>query len=66
MRTFPRHVALSLVLFVSIIGHAVEVDQEAVRAAKDAFVDRMVTTHGFERVELTRILDNAEIDEQIL
>ena len=66
MRTFPRHVALSLVLIISTIGHAVEVDQEAVRAAKDAFVDRMVTTHGFERAELTRILDNAEIDEQIL
>jgi membrane-bound lytic murein transglycosylase B len=53
-------------LGVASIGHAVEVDMEAVREARSAFVERMVQTHAFDRNEMIRLLENAEIDEQIL
>ena len=66
MKTFVRYFVVLAPLIVFSIGHAVEVDQGAVQEAKATFLDRMVATHGLDRVELTRILDNAEIDEQIL
>lgn len=35
-------------------------------AARAAFVDKMVAQHGFDRAEITRLLDAAVIDETIL
>ena len=58
--------ALTVLVVSATIGHAAEVDMGAVRQAQEAFVERMVAEHGFERGELTRILDDAEIDAQIL
>ena len=66
MKTLVRYFVVLSTLIVFSIGHAVEVDQGAVQEAKATFLDRMVVTHGLDRAELTRILDNAEIDEQIL
>ena len=56
----------ALAVLSATTGRAAEVDMDAVRQAKDTFVERMVAEHGFDRSEMTRILDNAEIDEQIL
>ena len=66
MKTLVRYFVVLSVLIVFSIGHAVEVDQGAVQEAKATFLDRMVVTHGLNRAELTRILDSADIDEQIL
>lgn len=66
MKIFLWHSIVLGVLGATSIAQAVEVDMEAVREAKSTFVERMVSEHGFDRGELTRLLDGAEIDEQIL
>jgi membrane-bound lytic murein transglycosylase B len=42
------------------------VDTEAVAAARATFVERMVSTHGFDRTEITATLADAKIDSDVL
>src|SRR3970282_2449735 len=42
------------------------VDTEAVAAARATFVERMVSTHGFDRAEITATLADAKIDSDVL
>jgi membrane-bound lytic murein transglycosylase B len=53
-------VSLSLVLAFAAAPQTVN------DAARAAFVDKMVTQHGFDRGELTKLLDAAVIDQAIL
>jgi membrane-bound lytic murein transglycosylase B len=50
----------------SAIAQVVEVDMDMVQHAKGVFLERVITEHEFKRSEITRILDNAQIDAQIL
>ncbi|MGI9257826.1 MAG: lytic murein transglycosylase B, partial [Gammaproteobacteria bacterium] len=45
---------------------AYDVDFAAAEAARDAFIERMVEMHDFDRVELTALLTEAEIVDRIL
>jgi len=45
---------------------AVDIDQDAVTAARSAFVEHMVTTHEFDRETLARLLEEAEIVDRVL
>ncbi|MCY3730991.1 MAG: lytic murein transglycosylase B [Rhodospirillaceae bacterium] len=65
MKLLPRCSHVLALLAWSLTGHA-QVDMEAVLQAKAAFVERMVTVHGFDHDEISGIVDSAEIDEQIL
>jgi membrane-bound lytic murein transglycosylase B len=51
---------VSLVMSFAVIGQDVDA------AARKAFVDKMVTTHGFERAEVTKLIDGAVIDQTII
>lgn len=44
----------------------ITVDREAVAAARERLIDRMVTVHGFERAALTRTLEDAAINQDVL
>jgi membrane-bound lytic murein transglycosylase B len=50
----------SLVLSSTAAAQAVDA------AARGAFIDKMVGTHGFDRAELTKLIDAAKIDKTIL
>lgn len=55
-----------IVVFVALaLSHAAAA-QEVNGAARSAFIDRMVERHGFDRAELTELLDEAEINKTIL
>ena len=56
---------LALVSANDTIG-AVDVDQNAVAAARSAFIEYMVTTHEFDRDVLARTLGEAEIVDRVL
>jgi membrane-bound lytic murein transglycosylase B len=45
---------------------AAEVDRAAVEQARHAFIERMVTEHGFDEQRLAEILNQAEIDTRVL
>jgi membrane-bound lytic murein transglycosylase B len=49
-------------LFVSSTAAA----QTADPTARAAFIDKMVASHGFERAQLTKLMDGAVIDQKIL
>ena len=53
-------VLLSLVLSLSAVSQTVN------KAARTAFIDKMVKQHGFDRAEVTALLDEAVIDKTIL
>ena len=57
--------ALALVSANDTVG-AVDVDQDAVTAARSAFIDYMVTTHEFDREVLARTLGEAKINDRVL
>jgi membrane-bound lytic murein transglycosylase B len=57
-----RGILVSLSLVLSFAASAQTVNG----AARAAFVDKMVTQHGFDRGELTKLLDDAVIDQVIL
>jgi membrane-bound lytic murein transglycosylase B len=40
--------------------------QDVSEAARSAFIDKMVDTHGFDRAEITTLIDGAVIDQTIL
>jgi membrane-bound lytic murein transglycosylase B len=51
----------------ALVGSAARADNDdAVAKARRTFVDRMVTSHGFDRAELTTLLDGATINQSIL
>jgi membrane-bound lytic murein transglycosylase B len=51
---------------VSLAAFAQAPNAEKIAAAKRAFVDKMVTEHGFDRDELGALIDSAEIKQNIL
>ena len=55
----------ALLSLCSLAG-AYDVDFSAADAARDAFIERMVETHDFNRDELTTLLEEAEIVDRIL
>jgi membrane-bound lytic murein transglycosylase B len=55
----------TFVVVALALSHAAA-GQEVNGAARSAFIDRMVEQHGFDRAELTALLDGAEINETIL
>ncbi len=57
--------ALTLVSATGAVG-AVDVDQNAVAAARSAFIEYMVTTHEFDREALAQTLAEAEIVDRVL
>ena len=57
--------ALTLVSAAGAVG-AVDVDQDAVAAARSAFIDYMATTHEFDREMLARTLGEAVIVDRVL
>ncbi len=58
---------LVAVLMLFIPGHAVaQVDMVAVDAARQEFIERMVSRHQFDRDRLAEILDDAQIDTRVL
>jgi membrane-bound lytic murein transglycosylase B len=62
-------VSLSVVLSALGFGataQEITIDQAAVEAARTQFVERMVTKHGFDRVETATALARATIDERVL
>ncbi len=64
-------VGRQLVLVIALLSvsgavGAVDIDQDAVAAARSAFVEYMATTHEFDRETLTRLLEEAEILERVL
>jgi membrane-bound lytic murein transglycosylase B len=60
-----RIVASAAVLGLTLCG-AARANDEAIAQARQAFVERMVTEHGFDREELADALAAAEIDQRIL
>ena len=57
--------ALTLASATGAVG-AVDVDQDAVAAARSAFIDYMATTHEFDREMLARTLGEAVIVDRVL
>jgi len=60
---------LYMLLAVLVVGaplQAYEFDQDAVAAARTAFIEHMVDTHNFDRGELATMLGEAEIVDSIL
>ena len=67
MIRITRHLSVVIaVLPFCSVAFAYDVDFAAAEAARDAFIDRMVETHDFDRVELTELLTEAEIVDSIL
>ena len=64
----PQQVFFAIVVTFSMStsGGAVEVDDTVVARAREAFIDRMVSSHDFEREVLTEILADASIDPVVL
>lgn len=56
---------LSLVATLAT-GQGVEVDLAAVEEARETFIDRMVSEHGFDRTELAQTLGGATINQGVL
>jgi membrane-bound lytic murein transglycosylase B len=69
MRSLRRSPTAALI-FASCVQLAaaqdVAVDPEAVATARATFVERMVSTHGFDRAEIAATLADAKIDSDIL
>ena len=63
-----RKIVTGVAVFFSLIaaGRAVEVDDEVVRLARGAFIDRMVSEHNFNREDLAEVLDSASINQGVL
>ncbi|MED5535633.1 MAG: lytic murein transglycosylase, partial [Pseudomonadota bacterium] len=67
MKTSIRRFSTIVILGMSsAIAQVAEVDMDMVQHAKGVFLERVIAEHEFRRSEITRILDNAHIDEQIL
>ncbi len=61
-----RH-ALGLTLAAAALSISSIASAQAVNtAARGAFIDKMVETHGFDRAEVTQLIDGAVIDQKIL
>jgi membrane-bound lytic murein transglycosylase B len=58
--------ARAVLASVSFVWSFVAAPQAVNDAARAAFIDKMVAQHGFERAELTSLLDAAVIDQTIL
>jgi len=63
-RTFSRLLATCAALGFCALAHAD--NRASVTKARGAFVDKMVTEHGFDRAALTATLSSATIDKAIL
>ena len=61
-RAFVRGILVSVSLALSFAAAG----QQADAAARGAFIDRMVERHGFDRAELTALVDAAVIEQSIL
>ena len=58
--------ARGILAFVSLAWSFVAAPQSVNESARAAFIDKMVTQHGFDRAEITSLLDAAVIDKTIL
>ena len=61
-----RNVVRGIVVFVSLVISSAAVAQPVNDAAREAFIDKMVDSHGFDRAELTKLIGAAVIDQTIL
>jgi membrane-bound lytic murein transglycosylase B len=52
--------------FVSLVVSFASAAQQVNGAARAAFIDKMVGSHGFDRAEITKLIDTAAIDQTIL
>ncbi len=60
------HSLRGILLSVSLASSFVAVGQQAAAVDRGTFIDRMVERHGFDRAELTALVDAAEIRQPIL
>ncbi|HEY9182436.1 MAG TPA: lytic murein transglycosylase B, partial [Gammaproteobacteria bacterium] len=65
-RSSFRRLVAATCLCVSFAALGQARNGEAETEAKRAFIDRMVEKHGFDRAELTSLIDGAVIDQSIL
>jgi len=56
----------SLLISFTASGDEPQIDTAAVTQAQQAFVDRIVSEHGFQRSEVLEILEQASIDSRVL
>jgi membrane-bound lytic murein transglycosylase B len=61
-----RNVIRGILAVVSLVVSSAAVAQAVNAAARGAFIDKMVDSHGFDRTELTKLVDAAIIDQTIL
>jgi len=62
-----RRLAAAVACAALLVGAAAyAADDAAVAKARDAFVDRMVAKHGFDRTDLASLLAGAQIQQKIL
>ena len=67
MRTSPRLLLVALVFSgVPALAQPIVVDEEAVAAARVAFIERMVTKYGFDRDAIAATLTDVAIDTRVL
>lgn len=60
------NIVRGIIVVASIALSSTAAAQAVNAAARGAFIDKMVETHGFDRVELTRLIDAAVIDKTII
>lgn len=62
-----RAVRAALPMLLATASHAqIDVDEARVSEAREAFIDNVVAEHGFERSEVTEVLEGATISERVL
>ncbi len=66
LQALIKGLSLTLLLAVITAGSALADNNYSQQPQVQAFIDRMVDEHGFEREELVSVLDNAERREDIL
>jgi membrane-bound lytic murein transglycosylase B len=61
-----RNIIRGLLAVASLAVSSVAAAQTVNSAARGAFIDKMVGSHGFDRAEVTKLIDAAVIDQTIL
>jgi membrane-bound lytic murein transglycosylase B len=61
-----RNAARGIFASVLVASSFAAAAQDVSEAARSAFIDKMVDTHGFDRAEITTLIDGAVIDQTIL
>ena len=61
-----RSLIRGILAVASLVMSSVVAAQAVDTAARSAFIDKMVGTHGFDRAEVTKLIDGAAIEQTIL